>query len=258
MLRVYHFSLRITIAAILFASAACVHPPRLTSVESSTIELNSTSDQHVDSDAIRTISPYKTTLDKEMNEVLITSENAFMKGDPEGELGDLVADIVLKQANKKYTVNHNSKVQVCVLNNGGLRVSLPKGEITKGKVFELMPFENEMIVITLSGEKTKMLFDFIGGKNGMPVAGVKMGIKNNAATSVFVNGEKFDITKNYCIVTSDYLANGGDKMDFFKDAISTETLNYKLRDALIDELREMRKTGKTLKGQVDGRVYYDK
>ena len=257
MMRPRLHALRIFFPALL-ALAACVHHPQLSSVQTETIELNPSSDKDVDTSVVRIISPYKTVLDKEMNQVLISSDHAINKGEPEGELGDLVADIILDAANKKYYSSDNIKVQFCVLNNGGLRVSLPKGEITKGKVFELMPFENEMVVVTLPGDKTKQLFDFIAAKNGMPVAGIKMGIKNNTATHVLVNGSDFDVTKTYRIVTSDYLANGGDKMDFFKSAVKNEPLGYKLRDAIIDDLLERSKAGNKLNTKTDGRLYYDK
>jgi 2',3'-cyclic-nucleotide 2'-phosphodiesterase (5'-nucleotidase family) len=244
--------------AACFLAVACAHHPQLTSVQTGTIELNASADSGADTSILRTIAPYKSGLDKEMNEVLIVSESAFSKGEPEGELGDLVADIILEEAAKKYAAKDNIPLQFCVLNNGGLRVPLPKGEITRGKAFELMPFENEMVVLTLTGQQTKQLFDFIAAKNGMPVSGIKMGIKNSTAVNVLVNGVPFDPARNYTLVTSDYLANGGDKMDFFKSAARTVPLGYKLRDAIIDNFKELHQQGKTLKAKTDGRIYYDK
>ena len=240
------------------AITSCVHHAQLNSVQASTIELNSASDANIDSAFVKTIAPYKSVVDKEMNVVLIQSEKAMDKDQPEGVLGDLIADITLEEANIKYAKNDNLKIQICVLNNGGLRVSLPKGDITKGKIFELMPFENELVVVTLTGEKTKALFDFIANKNGMPVSGIKMGIKDNVSTNILVNGEKFDSSKNYIVVTSDYLSSGGDNMTFFKDAVRTEPLSYKLRDAIIHSLETKNKNGKTLNAQLDGRIYHDK
>lgn len=247
--RLYHWLF------ILLLAAACRQHEELTSVHAGTIEINASSG--LDSSMIKMISPYKTTLDKEMNEVLASSGYPIEKGEPEGKLGNLAADIVLTEANKKYLPADNIKAQFCVLNNGGLRVPLPKGEITRGKIFELMPFENEMVVLVLSGEKTKMLFDFIAAKNGMPVSGIRMGIKNGAAVNVLVNNEKFDAGKSYKIVTSDYLANGGDKMTFFTDA-PKEALNYKIRDAIINYLKEENKKGKIINPSIDSRIYYDK
>jgi 2',3'-cyclic-nucleotide 2'-phosphodiesterase (5'-nucleotidase family) len=256
MFRPLYRSMRYALILLFLAAGACVQHPRLTSVQTGSIELNSSSDTEVDSSIVRTIAPYKTALDKEMNEVLILSESVFNKGEPEGELGDLTADIILAEASKKYKVKDNIPLQFCVLNNGGLRVPLPKGEITRGKAFELMPFENEMVVLTLTGERTQQLLDFIAGKNGMPVAGLKMGIRNGKAVNVLIQGQPFDAAKNYTLVTSDYLANGGDKMDFLKDPVRYESLSYKLRDAIISYLKEEHAKGNKLNAKTDGRIYY--
>lgn len=255
-------TIRTRIVALLFtaffAVVSCAPHAHISNVQSSTIELNKNADTHVDSNIVRIIAPYKSVVDKEMNEVLIQSKKAMSKGEPEGELGNLVADIILDRANNKYHPTDNIPIAICVLNNGGLRVSLPEGAISKGNIFELMPFENEMVVVTLSGEKMRTLVNFIAAKNGMPVSGIKMGIKDKEATHIMINGVALDPAGTYKVVTSDYLAGGGDKMDFFKDASKTEPLNYKLRDALIDYMKEANKNGKVLDAHLEGRVYYDK
>jgi 2',3'-cyclic-nucleotide 2'-phosphodiesterase (5'-nucleotidase family) len=258
MQRSLYRSLRYSLLLLFLTAGACVRPPQLTSVQTGSIELNPSAVTAEDTAVARTISPYKTALDKEMNEVLIISQTSFSKGEPEGELGNLVADIVLAEGLKKYTSKDNIPPLFCVLNNGGLRVPLPKGEITRGKIFELMPFENEMVVLTLTGERTQQLFDFIAARNGMPVAGMVMGIQNGKAVNVLVQGQPFDPTKNYALVTSDYLAYGGDKMEFFRDPVKSESLHYKLRDAIIDHLRAAHKQGVQLKAKTDSRIYYAK
>jgi 2',3'-cyclic-nucleotide 2'-phosphodiesterase (5'-nucleotidase family) len=237
---------------ILTLIVACGHRYVLKSVEPSSVELNAKDNPPVDSTVWKIIAPYKTEMDKKMNEVLIVSNQPLVKGEPEGALGNLVADITLSMANKKYT---NGAVDFCVLNNGGLRSALPKGEITMGKVFELMPFENEMVVLTLSGDKVKKLLAFIAERNGCPLSGIKLGIKNNLPINVLINNVSFDENKTYKLVTSDYLANGGDKLEFLTQGVAKELLNYKLRDAIIDYLKAEKAKGNTLTVKTDGRIY---
>jgi len=255
-MHLFRFS-RLNYFLLAIALTACAGGMHIASVQTSYLELNSTSTNE-DSTAIKIIQPYKTVVDKEMSEVLITSSQPLAKGDPEGALGDFVADLILKQGNSKYNPTDNLKADFCVLNNGGLRNALPKGEITKGHVFELMPFENEIVVVTMTGKKIKELFDFIAAKGGMPVSGLKLGIKDKVCTKAEVNGAAFDENKNYKLITSDYLASGGDKMIFFKEAISIQSLNYKLRDAIIDYMKAENKKGNTITVNTDGRIYYDK
>jgi 2',3'-cyclic-nucleotide 2'-phosphodiesterase (5'-nucleotidase family) len=118
-----------------------------------------------------------------------------------------------------------------------------------------MPFENEIVVLTLTPENTQELMNYIARSGGVPVTGIKMGIQKNEAVNIFVNGKPFDKNKNYKIVTSDYLAEGGDKMFFFKNPIMKETPGLKIRDVLIEYMIEENKKGKTLSAKKDGRVY---
>lgn len=246
-------SLVIPFYLLLFVS--CSQQAKLVKTEKGNVQLNK--DQKPDSSIQAIINPYKAPLDAEMNDVLIISDAIAIKGDPESTLGNLVADIVLIKTNEKYKAKFNESVDFCLLNKGGLRTSLPKGDITVGKVFELMPFENEIVVLTLSGKKTQEMFDYIAYNKGMPFAGIKMGIRDTGAVNMLVNGKPFDINKNYKIVTSDYLSAGGDKMRFFNKPIAIDTIKYLMRNALIDYMREEGKKGKTLQPKLDGRIYIE-
>lgn len=198
------------------------------------------------------IAPYQVQLSKIMDEVLAVSEQAMFRGQPEGVLGDFVADITWKKA-KEYCKD-SCRVDICVLNNGGLRNSLPKGSITRGNVFQLMPFENEIVILKMKGEDVKELLDFIANKGGMPVAGMRMKIKNNMASDVMIGDRPFDISQSYTVVTSDYLANGGDNMTFFANAIGKIQTGKLIRNAIIEYLQEEFKNGNTIKATKDGRL----
>lgn len=211
-----------------------------------------------DADFEKAIDPYKDKLDLIMNEVLIVSEQPLLKGLPESSLGDFVSDVILKKTNDNYKPADNIPVSICLLNNGGLRSELPKGNITRGNAFELMPFENAIYILTITGAKTKQLFEYIVENNGAPFAGATIKSKGKKIIELKINGQDLDINKNYKITTSDYLATaGGDKYHFFKDPVKTEILKYKLRDALIDYMKEENKKGNTLKVNIDGRIKYE-
>ncbi|MBL7888053.1 MAG: 5'-nucleotidase C-terminal domain-containing protein [Bacteroidia bacterium] len=231
---------------------SCSTSPKIVQVEKSSIELNTKS--ATDSSFYQTIAPYKTKMDAIMNEVLIVSEQALLKGLPESSLGSFVSDAVLKKTNERYKPSDAIPADICLLNNGGLRAQLPQGEITRGKVFELMPFENSIVILTLSGEKTKQLFDAMVANNGAPFAGATVIGKGKKIQELKIGGKEFDINKTYKVVTSDYLAAGGDKYDFFKNPVKTDTLNYLLRDAIIDYMIDEHKKGHTLKYATDGRI----
>ena len=203
---------------------------------------------------------YKDTLDKEMDEVLNYAVTNMQVGCPEGLLGNFICDLSMFMANKYYATK--IKPDFCVLNNGGFRTSLNKGPITKGKIFEIMPFDNYLVVVTLNDKQLNELLDYIkkksqvgaSRKSGVPVSGIRMRITDNEIDKCFIQNVKYNPSKNYNILTTDYLANGGDNMTFFKKAsnyINTEVL---LRDVIIDYIREINKIGTKVEAKFDGRI----
>ncbi len=245
------------IAFIFSISLSCSTAPKLRKIENSMFELSTQTVSSSDSSVIKMINPYKVEMEKIMNEVLVYSNTALLKGVPESNLGDFVSDAVLKKTNDKYKPSNNHPADICLLNNGGLRGQLPKGNITRGNAFELMPFENSIVVLTLSGKKTKQLFEYIVESNGAPFAGATVKAKGKKIVEVKIHGQDLDSTKTYKVCTSDYLATGGDKYNFFKNPIKIDTVNYKLRDAIIDYMVDEKRKGATLNISIDGRIKYE-
>ena len=244
------------ICALLLIILGCYPYAKIKKIDTRVIPFDSSySKQDEDTEINAIVKPYKQKKDSVMHSELATAEMAMVKGLPEGLLGNFCADLTLQQARKYYKAQHGQTVDIALLNNGGLRTSLPKGIITREKAFELMPFDNMMVVITLSGEQTKELFDFVAKMGGMPIAGCKIGLKDSIASKIEINGQAFDISKSYKVATSDYLANGGDKMIFFKNPLQMEVLNVLLRDAIIEYMVEENKQGRKLTAKLDGRIY---
>ncbi|MBI3510074.1 MAG: 5'-nucleotidase C-terminal domain-containing protein [Bacteroidetes bacterium] len=251
----------VVLSGILLAGA-CHHPAQVTGVNVEYVEMNGKSDVH-DTATENIIGPYKKSLDQEMNAVICYSDTAMNKerGGLESLLGNFTADVVLGKTNERYTLDDPSKyydAQICLLNTGGLRNSLPKGNITKGNIFELMPFDNEIVVVTISGKNMWELLRYIAATGGQPVSGIKMGLRNDKTPGkVLIDGIPLDTTKTYKVATSDYLANGGDKMTFLMNPVKLETTGYKIRDALLDYCYDQQRMGKHLHPQLDGRIYYE-
>lgn len=211
------------------------------------------------------IAPYKTKLDAEMNEVLVISSEEFPaeRGKPETKLGNLVADLSLEVANQLYKPTDNDSIDFCLLNFGGLRTSLPKGPITRGKIFELMPFENELVVVTINKKRFINFNWYLYESGGQPVSNIKTKKIHMEEMSKITYGpfifknDKYSSNNEFKILTSDYLANGGDNMIFFLNPIKTEPVGIKLRDAIIQYCIEQNKQGNQLVGKLDGRITFE-
>ncbi len=207
-----------------------------------------------DSSIIKEIDPYKTGMDHIMNEVIAVSDQSMEKGLPESNLGDFVADLSFHIINEQLKKTGKPVADFCVLNNGGLRSTLPQGEIKLKDVFELMPFENELVILEMKGNSVENLLQYIASKGGVPVANLRMKILGSEADNVFINGEPFDSSRVYRTITSDYLANGGDGMNMFTEAISSQSSGVKVRDAIINHMRTKTERGESIKVETDGRI----
>lgn len=178
------------------------------------------------------IEPYRNELKDSMNVMLSKTRIDFIKSRPNGNLNNLIADIVFKAGMRRSRVHSIAMNNtICLLNYGGLRAPINQGAITIGSCFEVMPFENEIVIAKLNKEQVKEMVSVIRQAGGHPISNAKL----------FISEDDYDLmvgSSDYLpeflyVITSDYLYNGGDNMSFFKGTKVIKT-GLKIRDALID------------------------
>lgn len=227
--------------------AAC--GSRETTVDYHAISMNDSISDEASTEAM--IAPYRDSLELTMNMVLVQNKEELTRGIPESTLGNLISDLLLERA---VTEMADSLLpDFCLINIGGLRVDLPQGDITISKVFELMPFENELDIVKLSPQKMQEMLDYLKSKGGQPIAGMELKITSDGY-NCSINEEPLDESRSYYVVTSDYLADGGDKMDFFKEPQERIKTGIKIRDAIMDHFRIVGLSGNELESKLDGRL----
>lgn len=234
----------------LAALSACNPSYHLTNRTANRIGVDSAT-ASADSSVATFLQPYRQGLEKTMNEVLARSSGRIEKGQPEAPLNDLLTDALLKQAIQRY----GKPIDCSHLNYGGIRSNLPEGNITTGSIFEVMPFDNQLIVLTVKGDMLRQMLNHFAKGNKLVVGGLRAKIHNEQVQSVtFTNGRILQPDETYTVVMSDYVANGGDDAGFLKNPIKSENINYLMRDALIDYFREQGKTGQPINPVSDGRI----
>ena len=209
----------------------------------------------MDSTIVKLYAPYKNILEKDMNRVLAISEKELVKDKPESLLTNFLADLLLEQG-AVVANDHQLKFTPAVsfFNYGGIRSSLPKGEITVGNIFELMPFENELVFIELKGDKMQAFMDYIADHGGGSVGGARMVIANDKANDVKIGGKEIDFNKNYWLVTNDYVAAGGDGLEMLAENEQFINSGEKIRDAIIDYLEELTNNNQHVNPKLDERI----
>jgi len=187
------------------------------------------------------IAPYKKHLNEQLDAPLSTTpvDLTRVDGKLESSLGNLMADICFEQANPVFKKQKNKTIDFVLFNYGGIRAPIPKGNITARNAFEVMPFENELVITELSGKKIKELLNYLFiNKKAHPISRLRLKLNTTTYQDVTIKKMDFDETKNYFVLTSDYLQEGGDKMNFFKNPISLHKTGYKIRTALIDYFKK--------------------
>lgn len=199
------------------------------------------------------IKPYADHLNSNLDSILAFNPTDLNKNDGElnTALGNMMADLIMEQVNPIFKSRTGKDIDVVLLNQGGIRSSIREGPVTARTAYNLMPFENEVVIVELKGQKlTEMLKYLENNRTAHPISGIKILMdKNNKITDATIRGEQIDPEKNYFIATSDYLQKGGDNMAFLSDPVNLFGADYKIRNAIIDYFYKV----DTLKTQRDDR-----
>jgi 2',3'-cyclic-nucleotide 2'-phosphodiesterase (5'-nucleotidase family) len=190
------------------------------------------------------IKPYSDNINKDLSSVLAycpeTQDKS--KGTWQTNIGNLLAEVTFELGNPIFQKRENKAIDICLLNSGGIRSIIPKGDVTTRTAFEVMPFENSLIIVGLTGKEIKTLAKYvIKEKKPHPLYGIKIYIDKSTLkiNKIEINNQPVDENRIYYVATSDYLANGGDNMTFFKESKIKFDMEYKLRNMLIDYFKKV-------------------
>lgn len=208
------------------------------------------SKQTGDKALVSLLQPYSDSINKTMNDVIAVAGMELDKKQPEGKLNNILADAMLDMAKEKY----KSSVDAAFVNYGGIRLnSLPAGNITRGKIFEVAPFDNIIVLQKIKGIVLQHFLDITASKGGWPCAGISYQIKNKKAINTFIDGKLLIDSTEYTIAMLNYVANGGDNCEMLK-TIPQQNNGYLFRDAVIDYFLKLHNERKQITGQIEKRV----
>ncbi|MGM0635006.1 MAG: 5'-nucleotidase C-terminal domain-containing protein [Bacteroidota bacterium] len=184
------------------------------------------------------ISPYRKRIKAEMNTVLSKTDQSMFKADAKFNtaIGNMMADATFELTQPIIKKRHQIQLDGVLLNFGGIRSGISAGDITTKTAYDIMPFENEVVVAELKAEQMQQLFNYLAEeKKAHPIAGLQLELdENGTINKALIQEKEIDTSKTYFIATSDYLIDGGDRMNFFLDAVNLYSTDYKLRNLFID------------------------
>jgi 2',3'-cyclic-nucleotide 2'-phosphodiesterase (5'-nucleotidase family) len=199
------------------------------------------------------VEPYRKHIDAVLDSTLAFAANNISKTDNpyNTTAGNLMADAVLQLVNPVFKSRTQNNIDFVLLNHGGIRSSISKGNVSARTAYEIMPFENSVVVVNLSGKAVReMIAYLIKNKIPHPISGIQIILnKDDSLKAVNIQGKPFDEEKTYFVATSNYLLTGGDNMNFFLDNIAATDTDYLIRNIMIDYFTKM----DTIEPKIDDR-----
>ncbi len=206
----------------------------------------------VDTAFIRLIQPYRDSVGKTMDEVLVQNSQELLKELPNSPLGNFLADAYLWSARTRF----DEKADVAFMNHGGVRVNrFAAGPLTRGMVFEVMPFDNQLVVVTVTGDILQQYIQRLAAEGGGGgVSGLSYRIAGKQAVDILINNKPLDPAATYRMVNSDYAVDGGGGFRAFRELKQLRT-GYLQRDAIIDYCQWHAREGKSITTATNTRIF---
>jgi 2',3'-cyclic-nucleotide 2'-phosphodiesterase (5'-nucleotidase family) len=198
------------------------------------------------------LQPYADSVQRSMGALVAVAAVSLEKKKPESTLGNLMADVLRLKAAEKF----DTLIDAAFLNYGSIRLQvLPAGNVTLGKLYELSPFDNTIVVLRLTGSQLRAFADIQAAAGGWPCSGVRYVIRNNTALELMIGARPLDESAVYSVATLDYVANGGDNCSLLRP-LPRRDKGILFREALISYFAEQHRQGKALNASIEKRVTY--
>ncbi len=242
--------LRLCYLLLLLLTAACSQP-RFYVQEHSGHQYPIRKGDPADSSLASLLRPYKQGVDTQMLVIIGHTDIPLTKAQPESTLGNFITDAMVVAAQQI-----DPKVVAAIGNYGGIRLPyIAPGPITRGRMYELMPFDNMLTIVDVPGTVLQQFCDMIAARKGWPVSGISFAIKDGQAVEVQIGDAAINPAAVYKLALSDYNARGGDNCEFLKP-LKKRTTSVFLRDAMIEYVAALAAAGKPLHPLLQKRIRY--
>jgi 2',3'-cyclic-nucleotide 2'-phosphodiesterase (5'-nucleotidase family) len=246
----------VPLLATLIAASLAAQAPRATSSQS--VQVTATIEE--DPAILKVIEPARAEITRTFDQPLVDAPQGLFRGrgTDENQLGYWVADEMRRRAAQAI----GGEVAFAFTNRGGLRANLRPGMLKVGDIFELMPFENELVVFELTGaELIKVVSSGVLRRGGEPVSGVKVMTKGPAEdpeiTITWEDGRAIDPAATIKAASTDYLVAGGDGYKSLREGRRPFTTGLLLRQILLDACAELAKQKLPLLPPKTGRYTFE-
>lgn len=223
------------------------------------VALDTSFDRNMDPQLVKYVAEKKSALDKQMGVVIGKSDDVMSSFSPASPLSNFLTDLLLHKSSDIVKDTTFSKIDLSLLNFGGLRAAMPAGDITVGDIYAISPFDNYLVFIEIRGSELRKSLRRFTDKDNAPYSGAQITYRNGKPVEILIQGKPIDDNRMYKMVTLNFILEGGDNI--LKDAqlnkLKFEKVAYTaviFRDFIINEIKKMTQQGQIVKGGLDNRV----
>lgn len=211
-------------------------------------------DNRLDADFSALLAPYKAQVDSSMSAVIGTTDDTLYVARPESPLTNWACDALAQIARRRSS----EKIDFAIINTGGVRMDIMPGAITRGNIWKSFPFTNYLSVVQLKGADVKQLFEQIANNGGEGVSReVSLRIVDGKVAQLSIAGKPIDDNLTYNIATLNFVAEGGDGMVAFGNAVSRKDYPGFVYELFESYISEQSRQGKTIQASNDYRITTD-
>ena len=197
------------------------------------------------------VSPYRNVIQEEMEEVIGQASVSLTRGRPESTLGNFMGDLIMARGPDYF----DEPADFAIHNPGGLRIpEINPGVVRVSDIYQLMPFDNTIVLLEMTGDQLPMLFNRMAQSGGWPISKeVNFHISEGEATNVLISGKPIEPERVYRILMPDYVAVGGSDCDFLVEMPRKDSGVF-TRDIIIEYIRSEQAEGRPLSAKIEGRI----
>ena len=178
------------------------------------------------------------------------SKEEMHRGYPESVLGNWFVDNLMVECEKRT----GKKVDLGIVNFGGIRINMPDGEILKDDILSMFPFKNSVVYLRLKGKDVRNILEYMAEAGFQELGGVRCVAKDHKLVSATINGKELDDNAEYGLATISFLLNGGDGLFLAKNALERVDVDGWIYDVMMDVVERSMKENKPIEYHLDGRV----
>lgn len=189
-----------------------------------------------------------------LKEVIAFSARTMEKHRPESELSNMAVDIIMAETERLT----GRKVDVGILNFGGIRTTMPAGPVMLDDIVSMFPFKNYLTYIAMPGSELRRVLENMAARRVEVLGGVRIVIRDHKLVKAEIGGKPLSDSKTYGLATIDFLVDGGDGLKLARNSREMIITETKVIDAIEPYIRGIGSRGDTLDYRMDGRVVIEK